>query len=152
MLDYQLEHLFSFTASNRAPEVIGPLAEGIRLNFYCAGGRVEGGRLHGRVLPVGGDWLTVRADGVAVLDVRATIEADDGALIYATYSGLIDLGPDGYERVLRGDLPPQAEIRTMPRFRTSHPAYLWLNRLQCVGIGRADNVRLEAQYDIYALR
>jgi len=35
----------------------------------------------GKLRPVGGDWLTIRKHGVAILDVRATIETHDGALI-----------------------------------------------------------------------
>ena len=42
----------------------------------------------GRTLrPVEADWLTIRCDGVVALDVRATIEIHDGALIYLTYTG-----------------------------------------------------------------
>ena len=122
------------------------------MNFYCDGGRVEGTRLNGRVLPVGGDWLTIRADGVGILDVRTTLESDDGALIYTTYSGVLDLGPDGYDRFLRQELPSHIDIRTAPRFHTAHPAYQWLNRVQCVGVGRADMERSEAHYDVYAIR
>ena len=152
MLPFELESLFSFTAKNRPPEVIGPLPDGIRVNFYCAGGRVEGARLSGRVLPVGGDWMTVRSDGVGILDVRTTIESDDGALIYVAYSGVLDLGPDGYDRFLRRELPPHIDIRTAPRLHTAHAAYQWLNRVQCVGVGRADMARSEAHYDVYAIR
>jgi hypothetical protein len=28
-------------------------------------------------------------------------------------------------------------LRVVPRYQTSHPDYLWLNRLQCLGIGQA---------------
>ena len=55
--------------------------EGIRANFYLDGGTIEGPRLQGKVLAVGADYLLLRSDGVGVLDVRATFEAADGALI-----------------------------------------------------------------------
>ncbi len=55
------------------PEVIGPVPEGIRANFYVTGGEISGPRLQGTVRPVGGDWLTVRTDGMGILDVRATL-------------------------------------------------------------------------------
>jgi hypothetical protein len=42
-------------------------------------------------------------------------------------------------------------IRAVPRFITSHPDYLWLNRLQCVSIGEADLVDWIVSYDVYAL-
>ena len=45
-----------------------------RANFYASGGEVTGPKVHGKLHPVGGDWLVVRADGVAILDVRTTPE------------------------------------------------------------------------------
>jgi hypothetical protein len=45
--------------------------------------------MRGRLRPVGGDWLLIRTDGVGVLDVRATLELDNGAMIYTTYGGLL---------------------------------------------------------------
>lgn len=153
MFDYKLEHIFSYTATLKAaPEVIGPLPEGIRLNFYVTGGTVSGPKVNGRVLPVGGDWLTLRTDGVGILDVRATMETDDGALIYTAYSGVLDFGEDGYEKFLRQELSDIGNLKIAPRYHTAHPDYLWLNRIQCVGIGQSVSSRSEVTYDIYAIR
>jgi hypothetical protein len=151
MLDYRLEHILSYSATLK-PEVIGPLPEGIRANFYVTGGNVEGPRVKGQVLPVGGDWLTIRTDGVGILDVRATFQTHDGALIYTAYSGVADLGEDGHQKFLRQDLPPFLSLRIVPRYHTAHPEYLWLNRIQCLGIGQVDMGRLEVRYDVYAVR
>jgi hypothetical protein len=52
------------------------------VNLYVTGGKVQGPKVNGKLLPVGGDWLTIRTDGVGILDVRATIETHDAALIY----------------------------------------------------------------------
>ena len=150
---YQLEHIFSFDAAlENPPEVIGPVPEGIRVNFYCRGGEVTGPKLQGRCRSVGGDWLTIRTDGVGILDVRTTLESHDGALIAITYSGTVDLGDDGYQRFLAGNMPPRLTLHTAPRCHTAHPAYLWLNRLQCLGIGEVDVERSHARYDVYAVR
>src|SRR6266404_1579312 len=74
------EYIFSYTARVRLPpEVIGPTPDGIRVNFYVTGGEVDGPKLKGKVAPVGADWLLIRRDGIAILDVRATIESHDGA-------------------------------------------------------------------------
>jgi len=152
-LDYKLEPIFSYTGKLASqPEVIGLVPEGIRVNFYSTGGEISGPRVNGKVRAVGGDWLTVRKDGVAVLDVRTTFETDNGALILVTYSGMIDFGENGYDQFLRGELPPEAEIRMSPRFATSHPDYLWLNRLHCLGIGRYTAAASSARYDVYAVR
>lgn len=153
MFDYKLEHICSYTATLQSPpEVIGPVPDGIRANFYVTGGTVHGPKLRGTFRPAGGDWVIVRADGVGVLDVRATIESHDGALIYVTYGGVADFGEDGYQKFLRGELPPTVAPRVAPRFQTAHPGYLWMNRLQCVGIGEADTRRNEASYDVHAVR
>ena len=151
MFDYNLEHIFSYTVALTA-EVIGPIPEGVRVNYYVTGGTVEGPKLNGKVLPVGGDWNLLRTDGVGILDIRATFETDDGALISTAYSGIFDLGKDGYEKFLQQQLPAIIPLRIAPRYHTAHPAYEWLNRVQCLGIGQIDTSRLEASYDIYAVR
>jgi hypothetical protein len=150
MFEYNLEHLLSFTVKIAEPEVIGPVPEGLRVNGYITGGEVTGPRISGKPRPVGGDWLTIRKDGVAILDVRATIETRDGALVYIVYGGVCDLGPDGYDRFLNGTLPQRATIRAVPRFHTSHPDYLWLNRLQCLNVGDVDLTTGLVRYDVYA--
>jgi Protein of unknown function (DUF3237) len=152
MLDYSLEHLFSYVASFEKPQMIGPLPEGIRATYYVTKGEVTGPKLRGRILPGGGNWHTVRTDGVGILDVRSTLESDDGALIYNAYTGVGDIGEDGYQKFLRGELPASVKIRVAPRFHTSHPEYLWLNRLQCLGIGEVDLQRSEVRGDVYAVR
>ena len=125
---------FSYTVSLDPPEVIGPVPEGIRANFYFGSGEVSGPKVQGKVRPEGGDWLTVRTDGVAVLDVRATFEVGEEALVHTAFTGVGDLGADGYERFLRGDLPPTVALHVTPRFLTAHPDFVWLNRLQGLGV------------------
>lgn len=150
---FQMERLFSYTGTLQAPpEVIGPVPEGIRVNFYITGGDVKGARIKGRLRHAGGDWFTLRTDGIGVLDVRTTIETDDGALIYLSYLGYGDTGTDGYEKFLRGELPKTMRLRTSPQFRTAHPDYLWLQRLMCVGVGEVDLEKSIASYDVYAVR
>ena len=151
MIEFHLHHLFSFNAFLDV-DVIGPVAEGVRVNFRVTSGDISGPRLRGKLRPVGGDWLTLRTDGVGLLDVRATFESDDGALIDASYTGVADLGLDGHRRFLDGELPSSAlPLRVVPRFQTSHPDYVWLNRLQCLGIGEAFLERNEVRYDVYAV-
>jgi hypothetical protein len=152
LLDYKLEHILSYTGRLASqPEVIGPVPEGLRVNFYSAGGEISGPRVQGVLRAAGGDWMTVRRDGVGVLDVRTTFETHDGALILVTYAGVIDFGENGYDAFVRGDLPATARIRISPRFATSHPAYLWLNRVHCLGIGAFTAAANAARYDVYAV-
>lgn len=152
MFKYTLEHLCSYNATLQQPfEVIGETPVGLRINAYATGGEVTGPRIRGQVLAVGGDWLTIRLDGVGMLNVRATMETHDGALLYVAYEGVMDLGPDGYQRVLTGNPPARAAIQATPRFLTSHIDYLWLNRLQCLNVGMADFATSSVSYDTYAV-
>ncbi len=147
----RLDYLCSYNARLSAPEVIGPVPGGIRVNFYILGGDIEGPKLRGRLRGVGGDWLTIRDDGVGILDVRTTMESHDGAVIEAEYTGVGDLGPQGQELFLNGDLPKVLPLRCIPRVRTSHPDYAWLNRLQLLNIGEVNFSTLEVRYDVYAV-
>ena len=153
MFDYGLEHVMSYSATLTTGEVIGPVPDGMRVNIYVTGGEATGPKFKGKILPVGGDWLTIRRDGVGVLDVRATFEAEGGGLIYCTCTGIIDLGETGYEDFASGKLPTSGTpIRMSPRYMTSHPDYLWMNRAHFVAIGAAFLERQEVRYDVYAVR
>jgi len=148
---YELVPLTSYRATLGEPEIIGPVAEGFRMNVYVTGGEAFGPRLKGIIRPVGADWLTVRTDGIGILDVRATLETEDGAIIYTYYRGVAELGPDGYQKLL-DRAPPAPEgtpLRIQPNYQTAHPDYLWLNRTFCVGWGKAFLDKGEVSYDIY---
>ena len=153
MIEYHLDHLYSYNATLQIPfEVIGPTPEGIRLNAYVTGGEAQGPKILGKLRFAGGDWLLVRPDGVAILDVRTTLETHDGALIYVTHKGIWDLGEKGYENVLRGNtLPDGLHIRTTPTFHTSHAAYQWLLRMHCLTIGQVFPSEAEVRCDVYAV-
>src|SRR2546426_11906971 len=100
MLRYELEHVFSYWARIGKPQVVGPTPEGIRAIFPVVEGEASGPSFTAKILPGGGDWLTVRRDGVQIIDVRGTMLTDDGALVYVAYTGVGDLGGAGYEQVL----------------------------------------------------
>ena len=105
---------------------IGAVPHGTRVTIPIAGGHFEGSRLRGKVLPGSGDWTLLRGDGVLELDLRITLETDDGALVHMTFEGIRD--------------DAASYFRTLPRFATAEPKYGFLNRLLAVGRGeiRAD--------------
>jgi hypothetical protein len=152
MLAYQLEHICSYRAQLNSPEVLGAMPGGVRVNFTITGGEVTGPKLKGSVHPVGADFFTLRPDGVGILDVRACFKTHDGAMIDVAYQGVGDLGEDGYNKFLAGDVPPKLQLRTAPRMTCAHPDYLWVNRLQCMSVGYIDMQTVEVFYDVYALR
>jgi Protein of unknown function (DUF3237) len=104
-----------------ATEVIGPTARGTLSIYPVIGGSFAGDRLRGRVLAGGGDWVTALTDGTFEVDLRITLETNDGALIHMTFSGVRD---DAHQY-----------FRTVPRFETAAPNYEFLNRLLAIGTG-----------------
>jgi hypothetical protein len=104
-----------------ATQDVGSTPRGRVFIFPVLGGSFEGGRVRGRVLAGGADWATATDDGAFELDLRATLETDDGALIYLTFTGVRD--------------DARQYLRTLPRFETAAPQYDFLNRLLAVGIG-----------------
>jgi Protein of unknown function (DUF3237) len=146
-----LELLFDIHVDLEAPQVIGGTPQGIRQIFVVKGGTVEGPRVKGKMLPGGGDWALVRTDGAVQLDVRATLQTDDGALIYATYGGLIVAAPAVFGRLLQAEDVPLDEyyFYTNPMFQTGAPQYEWLNRL--IAVGRGKVVPGGVEYRVWAV-
>lgn len=153
-IPYDLEFLFSYELEfSVPPEVIGPVSTGLRVNFSFLGGTFEGPRLRGTVLTTGGDQLLLRRDGVALLDMKGTFQTDGGVLIGASFPAIMDLGPDGYEALLSGELAPDGTaFRSVPRYETACETLAWINRLQCVGVGQVFPSIGIARCDVYAVR
>lgn len=123
----------------------GPL--GRRRIIAITGGRFFGERLSGRVLPGGADWQVIRADGVAELDARYTLETADGALVYVRNRGYRHGPAELLKRLAAGENvdPGRYYMRTTPLFETGDERYAWLNRMVCVASGarRPAEVELE---------
>lgn len=126
---------------------LGDTPLGRRRIIGITGGSFAGPRLSGKVLPGGADWQLIRADGVAYLDARYTLQTTDGALIYVNNKGYRHGPPQVIERLARGEEvdPALYYMRATPWFETSAPAYAWLNRTICVATGarRAAAVELD---------
>jgi len=145
------EFLGAFTVQLiNPPESFGPGPDGMHITYYIASGEIHGPKINGKVR--GGDWMLLRHDGVGVAESRITYETDDGALLLSRYYGILDLGRDAYGRALRNEFDPVPPLVLAPQFITSHPKWLWLNRLQCLAVGRATMADLIVRLDIYAIR
>ncbi len=117
---------------------IGAVPYGTRRTAPLGGGTFEGPRLRGTILPGGSaDWQLLRSDGVLEMDLRFTLRTDDGALISMRSFGLRHGPPEVIAAIGRGETvdPSTYYFRTMPRFETAHPAYVFLNRMIAVASG-----------------
>jgi Protein of unknown function (DUF3237) len=142
-----LQHLFKVEVTLAAPQELGDTPQGRRRIIGITGGRFTGARLSGRVLPGGADWQLIRADGVADLDARYSLETKDGALIYVRNRGYRHGPAEVLKKLFAGeDVDPSLYyMRTTPRFETGDARYAWLNRIVCVATGarRPSAVELE---------
>ena len=132
------EYLGTLVAETGTRSVVEKGPQGTRTIVQVVGGSFEGPRLKASVQTPAGDWITNRADGSYRLDVRLTLKTNDGALILVTYNGIGQTTNAG------------ASLRIAPLFETGDPRYVWLTRLQAVGIG--ERVGTTVKYDIYALK
>ncbi len=144
MSELQHRHLYDADIALTAPISIGATPNGQRAIFPVSGGTIKGPRFSGRFIPPGGDWALVRSDGSIALDVRATVETDDGALIYLTYTGRIVADPALLPAVLDVAAavpvdPSRYYFRTLVLFETGSADYAWLNAICAVGIGSTGN-------------
>lgn len=143
----RLEPLLRAEITLAAPQELGDTPHGRRRVIAITGGSFRGERLSGRVLPGGADWQLIRADGVAELDARYTLETVDRALIYVRNFGYRHGPADVLQRLAAGEAvdPSLYYMRTTPRFETGAERYRWLNGLICVASGarRAASVELE---------
>jgi hypothetical protein len=151
---FDLTPVCALSMSLASRVVIGDTPDGVHLTGYLDEGRVTGPRIAGRILPGSADWARMRHDGILEPDVKLIIRTDDEALIQMDYTGLVDMGAEGYQRMSRGERPGTVfHPRTVVRMVSSAPAYGWVNRSQFIGIGYLD---YEAgtgsiNYDIYEL-
>ncbi len=139
MSEVDTEFLFEARISLGTPIHIGQTPNGYRMIVNVAGGRFEGPKLMGEVIPMSGaDWSRIRADGNGALDVRMTLKTDDGALLFVHWHGLMIVSPENRDYALdfaKPDDPNGAGryyFRTSPQFETGDERYAWLNNLICV--------------------
>ena len=133
-------------------EVIGKVPDGLRINWYFTEGRFVGPDHEGIVLPGGGDFMRIRHDGVGIVNViTEMLQTRTGARLYCSYGGMFDLGPDGYARAMRNDFDAFPPFVTSPTYTTADKELAWLNRAQCLGLGRVDTNAMRIEADVYVV-
>ena len=145
----------TFLGSLRAvlrKEVVGAMSDGLRVNWHVTEGTFVGPGLDAVVLPGAADWMHIRQDGIAIVNVQACFETREHVRVYGSYGGVFDLGPDGYARALRDEYDRLPPVVVTPTYETADPRLEWLNRAQCIGVGRVDMTALRVEFDVYVVR
>ena len=135
-----MKPLFTLRAELAPRLDAGPGPIGARSYNAVVRGTFEGRRMRSEVLPGSADWMLVRPDGTMLMDARAVLRTDDGAVIHMTYGGRIVIATELMARVRD---PGEREridrdsyyLRTVPTFETGSGAYAWLNNIVAVGKG-----------------
>jgi hypothetical protein len=133
-----LTHLATATLElgTPVPVVNGP--RGTRMIVDILSARWEGERLKaGQKGHAAADWALIGADGTLAIDVRTTLETDDGAIIFVSYEGRAQMTPTGASPLI-----------ITPRFETGDDRYKWLNKVQAIGRGSRDE-QGRLSYEIY---
>ncbi len=113
-----LEFAMTVTADIADAIPLGKSPLGERRIIPITGGKVEGPKLKGIIMPGGEDAQFDRADGVTVFEARYWLKTDDGAVI----------------KVVNRALRDKTYLRTQPEFEApAGSAYEWLNRALFVG-------------------
>ena len=101
---------------------LGASALGERFIVPILGGRFDGPRLRGTVLPGGADRQLLRPDGVKELDALYEMQTDDGSVITVRNRVLID-----------EQAAPARYARSVLQLRAPAGRHEWLNRRIFVG-------------------
>ena len=141
-----LELAFEVHATLAPVLSVGETPQGMRRVIPITGGRFEGPKLKGEVVPGGADWQFDRPDGVTELEALYLLRTQDGAHIQVHNRGLRHGPAEVMSRLRAGAAvaPEEYYFRATPSFSAPAGRYEWLNRslFLCTGARYADAVRL----------
>ncbi|NGQ96815.1 DUF3237 domain-containing protein [Brevibacillus sp. SYP-B805] len=143
-MNLELIPLFTLTVRPVPPVDLGVTPAGHRLMVELAEVVLQGERIRAKKREdvAAANWLDITPDKTALVDIRVTVETEDGALIYMQYQGRRDF-THVYEGV-------DAPVYITPYFETSDERYAWLNKIVAVGKGTVvGNTRV---YEVYEVR
>jgi hypothetical protein len=132
--------LFEVTFNLKPGVEIGQTLAGKRTIYPVLDGFFEGSNLKGKVLPGGADWFLQLNETTNKIDVRVTLQTNEGENIYVTYQGYLKLNADG-----------TYYFRTTPYFETSSKKLDYLNHTVCVGVGTIVKPGETVSYKVYQI-
>ena len=105
MTELRTRPLFTLLLDVAPPINVGKSPGIDRRIGVITGGRFEGERLRGTLLPGGSDWQAVRpGDGAFMLNVRICLKTNDDAIISMSYPGIRHGPKEVLDRIARGEV------------------------------------------------
>jgi Protein of unknown function (DUF3237) len=142
-MSIELIPLCTATVTLADPFLLPDTPSGMRVIVEVESFDVEGARLTGHIKgAAAADWMSVNAAMLGTLDVRALLETDDGALIYTSYSGRLDLSQG----------PGASPTYAAPLYETGDERYTWINKIQAVAKGALSGDGKQLVYEICEVR
>jgi hypothetical protein len=132
--------LFEVTFNLKPGVEVGQTLAGKRTIYPVKDGFFEGPNLKGKVLPDGTDWFLQLNETSNKIDVRVTLQTNEGENIYVTYQGFLNLNADG-----------TYYFRTTPYFETSSKKHAYLNNIVSVGVGTIVKLGETVSYKVYQI-
>jgi len=133
----RLRHAFSVGVRVASALELGRIDEAQRRFVPILGGTVDGPMLTGEVLSGGGDWQDIRPGGLAEVEARYFLKANDSTII-----GVENIGVRVASEAVTADLargvpvdPSAYYFRTTPRFTVQPGPHEWLRRAVFVAQG-----------------
>ena len=129
--------LFHLEAEVATPQISPQSPLGERRFIPVTGGAFSGERLNGKLLSGGSDCQLIRADGVADLDIRVTLQCDDETIIFMKGLGMRHGPNEVLERIAKGEAVDRSEyyFRETMMFEAPTGKHEWLNRIIAIGVG-----------------
>jgi Protein of unknown function (DUF3237) len=144
----RLEFVFAAHVTVGEPLDLGDIAKGRRRIVPITGGEFFGPDMRGVVLGGGADWQIIRADGVAELEARYTLQSEDGALIHVRNIALRHGPPDAMAQLAAGRQvePGSYYFRGATFFETSAARYAWLTKHIVVCTGHREPALVKVEF------
>jgi hypothetical protein len=136
----ELIPLATATITLTEPIMLPRTPAGTRIIIEMRESQWEGERFRARQRGPAADWLTIGPDGTGTVDVRVTLETDDGATVFVRYTGRLDTSKG------IGAAPSYVA----PVFETGSDRYAWLNKIQAIAKGAVEPSRVV--YEVYEVR
>jgi hypothetical protein len=134
-----LEYAFTLHVDLLPPVSYGTFDEGDKRFIPISGGKVDGPKLQGTILPGGGDWNTVHRNGVVDVWARYSIMASDGTIIGITNAGRGRSSQSVMEGVFENGIDQGSDgssgwyTKTFPQFEVAPGSYEWLAKTCFMG-------------------
>ncbi len=139
----ELIPLATATATLAEPMFLPDTPLGTRVIAEVTSFDIKGDRIRGHMKGnAAADWLTLSPGLLGTLDVRLLIETDDGALIFTSYRGRLDLSAG------QGTSP----VYAAPLYDTGDERYAWINKIQAVAKGTVSADGTQLVYEICEVR